>query len=189
MEANETIFWKVRVKCKTSIPRDSVVFRKSSLANFSPLSTRTFCGEPYTATHIQKNSFMIASLHFSGIKVAADRRVQRSILCKIRQPSYCFRSIAINSWNCKDIQRDVHGLSGGLLYFLQISQLFVTFFISLCRLLFSDHSFPALAISFMGFSINGCAKEQCSFIAISLICIWQVVEQFCVDYCCYWICS
>lgn len=121
---------------KTLIPRASVIFRKSSLANSPPLLTRTFCGEPFNATHIRKNSFMIVSLLLWGMKVDADRRVQRSIIYKIKQASYCYRSISIDSWNCGNMRNNTHGLGSGFLYFFQISQLSVTFFISLFRFIF-----------------------------------------------------
>ena len=86
----------------------------------------------------------------------------------INQPSYCFRSTAIHPWNCDHIGRETCGLGGGFLYFLQTSQLFVAFFIDLFRLPFSDVSFPAMAISFKSFSIDGCGNKWWSFSATSL---------------------
>ena len=154
---------------KTLIPRASVIFRKSSLANSPPLLTWTFCGEPYNANHIRKNSFMIVSLLLWGMKVDADRRVQRSIIYKIKQASYCYRSISIDSWNCGNMRNNTHGLGCGFLYFFQISQHSVTFFIPLFRLSFSDHFCPAVVISFKSFSRDGRAVvEWCSFSPISL---------------------
>ena len=49
--------------------------------------------------------------------------VQGSIyvrLCNIMQYSNCFRSIAIDSWNCDDIGSDTHDLGSEFLYFLDV---------------------------------------------------------------------
>ena len=57
-------------------------------------------------------------------------------ICNINQPSYYFRSTTIHSWNWDHIGWEKHGLGVGFLYVLLISQLSVTFFISLFRFIF-----------------------------------------------------
>ena len=94
-------FWKVRADFKTSISMASVTFIKSSWGKSPLLSTKTFCGEPYTANHIQMNPLMIVSLLLLGMKSAAGRRVQISIICKFNQTSYCLKVHCNQPFACR----------------------------------------------------------------------------------------